>query len=86
MAWHCYHWFSFIIYQIGVIIMETEYISVAQYCEKHGMDRGNVKRMIYAGRINAVKIGNQWVLRADEPRPADMRVKSGKYKNWRKPK
>ena len=63
---------------------ESKYISVAQYCEKHGMDRGNVKKMIYAGRIDAIKIGHQWAIKSDEPRPADMRVKTGKYKNWRK--
>jgi hypothetical protein len=64
----------------------SEYISIAQYCEKYGLDGGNVRRLAAAGRINAIKIGVQWVIPADEPRPADARVKSGKYKNWRKPK
>ena len=62
----------------------VEYISVAQYSEKHGMDRGDVNRMIHAGRIPAVKIGKQWAIKSDEPRPEDRRVKSGQYKNWRK--
>ena len=61
-----------------------EYISVAQYCKKYGLDRGNVKRLIYANRINAVKMGKLWKIKSDEPRPVDNRVKSGKYKNWRK--
>jgi len=65
---------------------ETEYISVTQYCQKHGLDVGNVRKQIASGRINAIKIGNQWAIKSDEPRPADMRVKSGKYINWRKPK
>jgi hypothetical protein len=68
---------------VGDNIM-PEYISVTQYGEKHNIDVGNVRKMIVAGRINAIKIGNQWAIKSDEPRPADMRVKSGKYKNWRK--
>jgi len=62
----------------------TEYISVAQYCEKYNIDRSNVNKLIRANRINAVKIGKYWVIRSDEPRPEDKRVKSGKYRNWRK--
>ena len=63
---------------------EQEYISVTQYSQKHNIDGGDVRRLIASGRISAIKIGNQWAIKADEPRPADMRVKSGKYKNWRK--
>ena len=63
-----------------------EYISVTQYCQKYGLDVGNVRKLLASGRIKAIKIGNQWAIKADEPRPADMRVKSGKYVNWRKPK
>ena len=61
----------------------NEYISVAQYAERHGLDGGWVRRMIGEGRIAAVKIGNQWAILADEPKPDDKRVKSGKYKDWR---
>ena len=64
----------------------TEYISVTQYCEKYGLDVGNVRKLIKAERVNAIKIGNQWAIKADEPRPVDKRLKSGKYKDWRKPK
>ena len=64
---------------------ENEYISVTQYSEKYGLDVGNVRRLIAAGRISAIKIGNQWAIKSDEPRPADKRVKSGQYKDWRKP-
>ena len=63
---------------------EQEYISVSQYCEKHSIDGANVRKLIAAGRINAIKIGKQWAIKSDEPRPEDKRVKSGKYKNWRK--
>lgn len=63
-----------------------EYLSVTQFCEKHGLDRGNVNRYIHQGRIPAVKIGNQWAIPADAQPPEDKRVKSGKYKDWRKKK
>lgn len=63
-----------------------EYLSVTQFCEKHGLDKGNVNRYIHQGRIPAVKIGNQWAIPADAQPPEDRRVKSGKYKDWRKKK
>lgn len=61
-----------------------DYLSVTQFCQKHGLDRGNVNRYIHQGRIPAVKIGNQWAIPANAQPPEDKRVKSGKYKNWRK--
>lgn len=63
-----------------------EYLSVTQFCEKHGLDRGNVNRYIHQGRIPAVKIGSQWAIPADAQPPEDRRVKSGKYRDWRKKK
>lgn len=32
-----------------------EYISVTQFGTKHGIDAGNVRRLIAAGRIPAIK-------------------------------
>ncbi len=63
-----------------------EYLSVTEWSELHGKDPGNVRRLIQQGRIPAVKIGNQWAIPADTQPPADKRVKSGKYRDWRKPK
>jgi excisionase family DNA binding protein len=60
-----------------------EYLSVTQFCQKYGMDNGNVRRLISQGRIPAIKIGNQWAIPADAEPPADKRVKTGKYRNWR---
>lgn len=65
---------------------ENEYISVTQFSQKFGMDAGNIRRLIAQGRIPAVKIGNQWAIPADAVPPADKRIKSGKYINWRKSK
>ena len=59
---------------------ENEYISVTQFAQKFGKDVGNVRKLIKDGRIPAIKIGNQWAI------PADKRVKSGEYRNWRKKK
>jgi len=62
----------------------NEYLSVTQFGVLHNLDGGYIRKMIAAGRIPATKIGNQWVISADTPKPDDMRVKSGKYKDWRK--
>lgn len=62
------------------------YLSVKEYAEAIGRDRANVTRMITSGRLPAIKIGNQWAVEEGTPWPADKRVKSGKYKDWRKPK
>lgn len=64
----------------------NEYLSVSQFAEKFGKDPGNVRRLIANGRIPAVKIGNQWAIPANAEPPADQRVKSGEYRNWRKKK
>ena len=50
-----------------------EYLSVTQFCEKYGLYSGNVRKLIADGRIPA-----------DAKPPEDRRVKSGKYRNWRK--
>ena len=60
------------------------YITVQQFCEKFRKDPGNIRRLIQQGRIPAEKLGKQWVIPADAEPPADNRVKSGKYRNWRK--
>ena len=62
----------------------NEYLSVSQFAEKYGKDVSNVRKLIAAGRIPAIKIGNQWAIPSDAEPPADKRVKSGEYRNWRK--
>ncbi len=64
--------------------MQGKYLSLAEWCALHGKDPGNVRRLIQQGRVPAEKIGKQWVIPADAQPPADQRVKSGKYRNWRK--
>ena len=59
-------------------------ISVREYAMKNHKDPGNVRRMISTGRLPAVRIGNQWAIDETTPYPADKRVHSGLYRNWRK--
>jgi len=67
-----------------MLTSEPEYLSVSQYGEKYGIDSGYIRKLISQGRILAKKIGKQWAIPADTPKPEDKRVKSGKYRNWRK--
>lgn len=64
--------------------MDGKYMSVSEYAALVGKDGGNIRRLIAAGRLPAVKVGNQWCIEADTPYPADRRVKTGAYKGWRK--
>ena len=59
-------------------------ISAAHYAQMHGKDRATVLKLIYAERLPAQKIGNQWAIDDQTPFPADARMKSGKYVGWRK--
>ncbi|MGI6699153.1 MAG: DNA-binding protein [Christensenellales bacterium] len=64
---------------------EKKLISATEFAVKHGIDGGRVRVLLRDGRIEgAFKVGNQWVIPADAPKPPDLRVKSGKYRGWRK--
>ena len=65
---------------------ENNYLSIAEWSTKYGKSRTVTLRQIHDGRIPAIKIGSQWAIPADVEPPPDKRIKSGKYKNWRKPK
>lgn len=64
----------------------SDFLSISEWCTLHGKDPGNVRKIIQQGRIPAEKIGKQWVIPSDAQPPADKRVKSGKYRDWRKKK
>ena len=61
-------------------------ISVSEYAMKNNKDPGNIRRFLAEGRLQGMKIGKQWVLDEDAQYPADQRVVSGIYKNFRKRK
>ena len=61
-------------------------ISLPEYAARNGKDPSSARRMAMRGSFQtAQKIGRNWVIEDGEPWP-DHRVKTGKYKNWRKPK
>ena len=60
------------------------YLSVTEWAKLHKKDPGNVRRLIQQGRLPAEKVGNQWIIPADALPPADKRIKSGKYVDFRK--
>ena len=61
-----------------------ELLSVAQWAERYGKDARNARRLIAEGRLAAIRIGGRWAIDSDTQPPPDARVKSGKYKDWRK--
>ena len=57
-----------------------EYISIAQAAEKWGLSRRRVLALCSQGRIPGVsRLGTIWMIPSDAEKPADARIKSGKY-------
>lgn len=57
-----------------------EYISIAQAAEKWGLSRRRVLTLCSQGRIPGVtRLGTIWMIPNDAEKPADARIKSGKY-------
>lgn len=61
-----------------------DYYTVAEYAKVTGKDPGNIRRMLAYGRLMGEKLGKQWLIPKDAEYPADNRVKTGNYRNWRK--
>lgn len=58
-------------------------ISLAEYAEMHGVKQATIRQKVLRGKLEACKIGRNWVIDKDTPY-VDNRIKSGNYKNWRK--
>lgn len=57
-----------------------KYISTAQAAKKWGISSRRVALLCGQKRISgAQKAGNTWILPEDANKPADARIKSGKY-------
>ena len=57
-----------------------EYLSISQVAEKWGVSRRRVQVLCAENRINgAIRIGFAWAIPSDAEKPADARIKSGKY-------
>lgn len=55
-------------------------VSIKEYAELKGKDPGNTRRMILAGRLEAQKVGNYWVIDSNTPYPPDKRLSENKEK------
>jgi len=57
-----------------------EYMSIAQAAEVWGISTRRVQVLCAQDRIvGACRIGNMWVIPKEAPKPADARIRSGKY-------
>ncbi len=56
------------------------YLSVSQTAIRWELSTRRIQILCNQNRIpGAVKIGNQWAIPSNETKPADARIKSGKY-------
>jgi len=61
------------------------YVTVNDMAERWNLSPRTVQIMCAEGRIGGVtRFGNAWAIPSDAKKPADNRVVSGKYKDWRK--
>lgn len=57
-----------------------EYLSIKQTSEKWGISVRRIQTLCSSNRIpGAQKVGYSWIIPADAQKPADARIKSGKY-------
>ena len=57
-----------------------EYLSISQVAEKWRLSTRRINVLCSEGRISgATKIGSYWAIPADAEKPADARIKSGRY-------
>ena len=65
--------------------MIESYMQVNEAAEKWNLTQRMVQKVCSEGRIEgAVKFGRSWAIPRNTERPKDLRVKSGKYRDWRK--
>lgn len=61
------------------------YMTLAEASEKWGISERRIRTLCAEGRLDGVvRFGRAWALPADTVKPADMRIKSGKYVKKRK--
>ncbi len=62
-----------------------EYLSIKQTSEKWGISVRRIQTLCSSERIpGAQKVGYSWIIPADAQKPADARIKSGKYLKGKK--
>lgn len=63
----------------------NEYLTIKETAEKWDITPRWVQKMCADGRVQgAKKFGRDWAIPAESEKPADGRVTTGEYKNWRK--
>ena len=59
---------------------EMKYLSVMETAERWGISTRRIQILCNEARIpGAIRIGRTWAIPDNEPKPADARIKSGKY-------
>lgn len=57
-----------------------KYLSVAQTAERWAISPRRIQILCCEERVpGAIRIGHSWAIPDDEPKPADARIKSGRY-------
>ena len=65
--------------------MINGYLSINDVAKKWNLTHRRVRTMCSDGQIKgAAKLGREWAVPEDAERPADGRVTSGDYINWRR--
>jgi len=58
----------------------NEYMSTAQTAKKWGLSKRRTNILLAERRIpGAIMVDSRWIIPADAQKPADARIKSGKY-------
>ena len=58
-------------------------IPLKQWAERVGINPASARQKAGRGNLPAVKVGRDWLIEESTPN-TDGRIKSGKFKNWRK--
>ena len=61
------------------------YLTIKEVAEKWNLTTRRVQKMCSDGIIpGVIRFGRAWAIPADAEKPADGRVTTGEYRNWRK--
>ena len=64
-----------------------DYVTIKEMAEKWNLTTRMVQKMCADGRIpGAAKFGRDWAIPKGVEKPADGRVTTGEYRNWRQKK
>ena len=62
-----------------------EFMTIKETAAQWNLTERRVQKMCADGKIEGVRrFGNSWAIPRDAKRPADGRITTGEYKDWRK--